>query len=174
MTWTAENSRSDEASKIRWELVPYMNGRCLDIGCGLYKVFPHFVGIDNGHHWGARGVDVKVDTAEKLPLIADESCDCVFSSHLLEHIDYEDVPDTLKEWMRVLKKGGHLCLYLPDEEEYPKVGEPGANTDHKWNVSYQKIVESMEKMECDWDLTDFQKRNQDDEYSIFFVFKKYG
>lgn len=172
MTWSLENSKNDESSKVRWELVPYMRGRALDLGCGPYKVFPHFTGVDNGHHWGMRGVDERVETAEKLSIFADESCDLTYSSHLLEHIPFESVPATLKEWMRVTKKGGYMALYLPDEDEYPKVGHPHANTDHKWNVSYDKVVEAMEKLECDWDLVDFQKRNQADEYSLFFVFKK--
>lgn len=169
--WSLENSKNDEASKIRWELVPYMHGRCIDIGCGPYKVFPHFIGCDNGHHWGMQGADVKLD-AEKLDLFADASVDLVFSSHLLEHIATDKVAPTLKEWMRVVKPGGHLVMYLPDEDEYPKVGHPHANPDHKFNVSYQVVVDAMERVPCGWDLIDFQKRNEGDEYSLFFVFKK--
>jgi len=176
MSWTLENSRGNESAKIRWELVPYMRGRALDLGCGPYKVFPHFIGVDNGHHDQAFGwknrADVLVDSCEKLTLIASESVDCVFSSHLLEHIDYEKVPAALTEWMRVLRKGGHLCLYVPDEDEYPKVGERGANPDHKWNVNYGKVVAALEKVECDWDMVEFEKRNQTDEYSLWFVVKK--
>jgi len=172
VTWQLEQSKNDEASKIRWELVPYMRGRALDIGCGAYKVFPHFVGVDNGHHWGNRGVDEMIKTAEDLGVFASESCDFVFSSHLLEHIEPTGVPKALSEWMRVLKKGGHMALYLPDEDEYPKVGEYGANTDHKWNVNYDRVVAAMETLDCDWDLIDFQKRNEKDEYSLYFVFKK--
>ena len=48
MTWSLENSKLDEAAKIRWELVPYMAGRALDLGCGAFKVFPHFIGVDSG------------------------------------------------------------------------------------------------------------------------------
>jgi hypothetical protein len=64
-----------------------------------------------------------------------------------------------------------LILYVPDEDEYPKVGEKGANPDHKWNVNYDKVVKYMEGVPRNWDLIDFQKRNQGDEYSLFFVFK---
>jgi predicted SAM-dependent methyltransferase len=176
MTWRIDGPQGNEAAKIRWELVPYMNGRCLDLGCGPFKAFPHFIGVDNGHHDNAFGwqnkADVLVDSCEKLSLFADESADMVFSSHLLEHIDYEKVPSALSEWMRVLRKGGHLCLYVPDEEEYPKVGEPGANPDHKWNVNYEKVVNAAESIPYGWDLIEFEKRNKTDEYSLFFVFKK--
>jgi len=170
MTWSLENSRNDESSKVRWELVPYMNGRCLDVGCGAYKVFPHFIGVDNGHHWGRTGVDIMTDAAD-LSLFASKSCDLVYSSHLLEHVPYETVPKVLSEWSRVTKQGGHMIFYLPDEDEYPKVGHKHANADHKWDVNYDKVVAAMEKVERGWDLADFQKRNADDEYSLFFVFR---
>ena len=172
MTWTSENSKANESSKIKWEAVPYFHGRVLDIGCGPFKCFPHWIGVDNGHEWGPDGVDVRVPSADKLDLFADETCDGVFSSHLLEHIPYEKVPETLIEWFRVLKRGGHLMLYLPDEDDYPKVGEPGSNLDHKWNVNYDRVVAAAEQAPCDWDLVDYQKRNDDDEYSLWFVFRK--
>jgi predicted SAM-dependent methyltransferase len=171
VTWKIDGPQGNEAAKIRWELVPYMNGRVLDLGCGPFKAFPHFTGVDNGHHWGLRGADIAVDTAEKLDVFASRSHDMVFSSHLLEHIKYESVPATLTEWCRVIKDGGHLALYLPDEDEYPKVGEAGANPDHKWNVSYDKVVAAMEAVPRSWDLVQFEKRNSNDEYSLYFVFK---
>jgi len=149
--------------------VEYTNGRGLDLGCGQFKAFPHFIGVDNGHHWGMKGVDVHVNTCEDLSLFASNSMDFVFSSHLLEHI--KDYKSALKEWMRVIKVGGYLILYLPDEDEYPKCGEVGANPDHKWNVNYDKVIEAMEET-CSWDLIRYEKRNQDREYSLFFVFEK--
>jgi len=132
MTWSLANSKNDESAKIRWELVPYLRGRCLDIGCGAYKVFPHFVGVDSGHHWGLQGVDVKSDASD-LSLFASQSCDTVYSSHLLEHVEYEKVPAMLIEWCRVAKQRGYLILYVPDEAQYPLVGSEFANQDHKWN-----------------------------------------
>ena len=46
MTWSVEAAKADQASQIRWETVPYFHGRVLDIGCGRYKTFPHFIGVD--------------------------------------------------------------------------------------------------------------------------------
>lgn len=172
MTWSLENSKNDESAKIRWELIPYMHGRALDLGCGPYKVFPHFIGVDNGHHWGHLGTDVPVDDAAKLDLFADASCDLAYSSHLLEHFKYEDVPAVLREWMRVVKPGGHLILYVPDEAQYPKCGTEFANPDHKWDVNYDKVITAMERVAGGWDLIDYQVRSERDEYSLFFVFKK--
>lgn len=169
MTWRETDPQGNEAAKIRWDLVEYTNGRGLDLGCGQFKAFPHFTGVDNGHHWGMKGVDVHVETCENLDLFANQSMDFVFSSHLLEHIT--NYKAALKEWLRVIKTDGYLILYVPDEDEYPKVGEKGANPDHKWNVNYDKVIEAMKEV-GGWDLVDYQKRNQDREYSLFFVFKK--
>ena len=171
MSWSLENSKNDESSKIRWELVPYMKGKCLDIGAGPYKVFPHFVGVDNGHHWG-HWDNVRVDCASDLSQFGSASWDLAYSSHLLEHFPYEKVPAVLKEWMRVTKIGGHLILYVPDENQYPKCGTEYANQDHKWDISFDKVLSAMEKLECGWDLVDYQVRSEADEYSLFFVFKK--
>lgn len=178
MTWRASDPQGNESAKIRWEIVQYTRGRGLDIGCGPAKQYPHWIGVDNRKDAFLYNIpinpDVVVETAEKLDLFASASLDFCFSSHLLEHIEYEKVPATLKEWMRVIKPKGFLVLYLPDEDEYPKVGEEGANPDHRWNVSYDRLLECMRKSGTDWDLIDFQKRNQDNEYSLYFVFRKVG
>lgn len=169
--WRNTDPQGNEAAKIKWELVPYMRGRALDLGCGPHKVFPHFKGVDNGKAFGIAGIDVPVETCERLAVVPDRSADCVFSSHLLEHIEFDSVPATLAEWCRVIMGGGYLILYLPDENEYPRVGCAGANPDHKWNVNYEKVIAAMETVQRDWDLIDFQKRNEGFEYSLFFVFK---
>ena len=168
--WSLENSKNNEAAKIRWECVPYFRGDILDIGCGPYKCFPHWVGLDNGHHWGTIGADLKCEATD-LGRFTSRSHDGVFSSHLLEHVRYEHVPETLREWCRVIKDGGHLMLYLPDEAQYPKVGDKWANHDHKWDVNYERVVAAMEQIERGWDLIEYQVRSETDEYSLWFVFK---
>ena len=178
MVWRAEDPPGNESGKIKWEIVKWTRGKGLDIGCGVHKTYPHFIGVDNKKDTVLFGQpinpDITVDTAEKLDLFASNSLEFCFSSHLLEHIPYERAPDTLKEWMRVIKSRGFLVLYLPDEDLYPKIGEPGANVDHQWNVNYDKVVEAMTESGCSWDLVDYQKRDQDREYSCFFVFQKVG
>lgn len=176
MTWKVTDPQGNESAKVRWDVVRYTRGKGLDVGCGPWKQFPHWIGVDNRKDTALFGQamdpDVTVESAEDLSLFSTESMDFVFSSHLLEHIEHEKVPATLKEWMRVTKLGGYVVLYLPDEDEYPKIGEPGVNPDHKWNVNYDRVVNAMRDT-C-WDLVEFQKRNQGTEYSLLFVFKKYG
>lgn len=178
MVWKADDPQGNESAKIRWEIVKYTRGRGLDIGCGPLKQFPHWIGVDNRKDANLFNIpinpDVVVNTAEDLSLFGSGSMDFCFSSHLLEHIEYESVPTTLREWMRVIKNRGYLVLYLPDQDEYPKVGEHGANPDHKWNVSYDVVIEAMKASRTSWDLIDFQKRNQGQEYSLYFVFQKVG
>lgn len=176
MSWKREDPQGNEAAKISWEIVKYTRGRGLDIGAGLYRTFPHFITVDNnidqvlfGHPMPRP--DLLVEDGGNLSILANESMDFVFSSHMLEHIEEDRLVKVLKEWMRVIKYEGYLVLYLPDADEYPKVGEAGANPDHKWNVTYNQVVALMGHVGA-WDLVDYQKRNATNEYSLFFVFQK--
>jgi ADP-heptose:LPS heptosyltransferase/predicted SAM-dependent methyltransferase len=177
MTWNILDPQCNEGGKIKWEIVQWTRGRGLELGCGIQKLYPHFIGVDNrkdaelfGHPINP---DIWVPTAERMEFFATGSMDFIFSSHLLEHIEPERVTGALKEWMRIIKPKGYLTLYLPDEAYYPKVGENGANPDHKWNVNYERVIQYMRGAGF-WDLVDFQQRCEGKEYSLFFVFQKHG
>lgn len=172
--WSPETSNGSESLKIKWDLVPYTRGTGLDLGCGSAKPFPHFIGVDNnidsklfGAEASARQLTVK--SCERLSIFADESMDFVFSSHLLEHI--ENYRGALAEWWRVLRVGGHLCLYLPHAEFYPNIGTPGSNPDHKHDFMPTDIMEAMRSVGF-WDLMENEDRNGGDEYSFFQVYRK--
>jgi predicted SAM-dependent methyltransferase len=70
-------------------------------------------------------VDIIADISKPLPF-RDESIDAVMASHSLEHLSYVIVPDVLKDWHRVLKKGGLIDIKVPNAEyafrEYLKGG----------------------------------------------------
>lgn len=169
--WRIDDPQGNEAAKIKYEIVPYTRGRGLDLGCGPSKAYAHFIGVDNltdTRLFGTRmQPDIVTPDCSDLSIFANESMDFVFSSHLLEHI--ADYKTAMAEWMRVIKIGGHLVMYLPDEDEYPKVGENGANPDHKWNVNYDRVIAAMPD---GFNLIRFEKRNGGNEYSLFFVFEK--
>jgi len=167
--WRPDDPQGNEAGKIKWELVEYTTGKGLDLGCGPFKTFNHFIGVDNGHHWGTNGIDVPVETCEDLSLFGNESVDFVFSSHLLEHI--VDTKATLEEWWRLIKVGGYLILYLPHKELYPNIGQPGANPDHKHDFMPEDITSIMEKF-GDLDIVRNETRGDGMEYSFFQVFQK--
>lgn len=57
-------------------------------------------------------VDVKCDVS-KLPF--ENGCvDEIYASHILEHFSHWKTLDVLKEWRRVLKKGGKAFIGVPD------------------------------------------------------------
>lgn len=173
--WSLETSNGNESAKCKYDIVPFTRGRGLDVGCGPFKAYKHFIGVDNGHHARAFGwpihPDVSVDNATDLSVFCNESMDFVFSSHLLEHI--EDPAKALAEWWRVLKIGGHLCLYLPHKDFYPNIGEYGANPDHKHDFMPDDIVKIMQQVGW-WDLLVNEDRNGDGEYSFLQVYQKYA
>jgi len=178
VVWRREDPQGNEAAKVKYDIVPYTRGRGLDLGCGPFKTFNHFIGVDNKHHhkrfgWQDFEPDVVVDTCERLDLFADKSMDFVFSSHLLEHIEHFE--DALREWWRVIKPGGHLVLYLPHRDFYPNIGQPGANPDHKHDFWPADIVEAMLRVasgESGWDLLENEERNEGREYSFFQVYRR--
>lgn len=173
MVWKLETSNGDESSKIKYEVLRYCN-RGLDIGCGPRKVWPHLTGIDNFTDTKLFGIrmrpDMAVADASRLPMFADGAFDTVFSSHTLEHI--VDFKAALREWWRLLSVGGHLTLYLPHRDLYPRIGQPGANPDHKHDFCNDDIVEAMREIAPDWTLLVNETRDKDDEYSFLQVFRR--
>jgi len=142
------------------------------LGSGRTKAFPHFVGIDINHEFGklshALRPEMSID-CQDLSIFSSESMDFVFSSHLLGHL--EDYRAVLKEWWRVVKPGGHLCLYLPHKDLHPNIGRPGANEHHKHDLLPSDIEQAMLKIGS-WDLVEDQVRDDEDEYSFFQVYKR--
>jgi ADP-heptose:LPS heptosyltransferase/predicted SAM-dependent methyltransferase len=174
MTWSNDPATNrafeqGESAKIRFELVPYTRGVGLELGCGPWRAFPHFIGIDVQAYRSELGPALVMDCSN-LATFSDEAFDFVYSSHLLEHLEH--TPAVLREWWRVIEVGGHLVLYLPHRELYPNIGEPGGNPDHKHDFRPEDIVATMRGVAPDWDLLECETRDQDDEYSFFQVFRK--
>jgi ADP-heptose:LPS heptosyltransferase len=173
VTWSNDPQRNrafdfGEAGKIRWEVVEYTKGVGLELGCGPVKLFPHFIGIDKQAFDPAHGPSLVMDCSSLH--WKDGLFDFIFSSHLLEHI--ADTRGALTEWMRVIKPGGFLVLYLPHRDFYPNMGEPGANEDHKHDFCPEDILEAMRAIAPDWDCVRNEERSKGDEYSFFQVFRK--
>lgn len=180
MVWRIEDRQGNESAKIKYDIVPYTRGRGLDLGCGMYKTYPHFIGLDNRKQWGhdlppadeyalRMNVDIDCDCSN-LDLFTSNSMDFVFSSHLLEHMS--DPKKVLTNWWRLIKPGGYLVLYLPHAEFYPKVGEPGANPDHKHDFLPDDILKIMKNVASGWDMAVNEDRNEGNEYSFLQVYEK--
>ena len=80
----------------------------LNLGCG-----PRNFGLDWDHIDGGDYSHLKSKDIFKLPY-EDESVSLIYSSHVIEYIDREEIKTLLTEWKRVLKQGGHLRLAVPD------------------------------------------------------------
>ena len=171
--WSKEHEQGAEVRKIVWELVPYMRGTCVDLGCGPYKAFPHFIGVDNCKDTELFGIQMKPNIradVTSLHMFASGYFDCVFSSHTLEHI--EDYKGALKEWWRLVKPGGYLILYLPHKDFYPNIGVEDANQDHKHDFIPSDILEAVKEIATGFDLLENSERNEGKEYSFFQVYQK--
>lgn len=171
MVWTAETSCGKESDKIAHLALFYTRGRCLDVGCGMSKVWPSVIGVDSGKAFGPHTEANLIADIENLDMFRDGSMDGVYSSHTLEHIvDYKGV---LKKWWTFIKPGGFLTLYLPHKNLYPNIGQPGSNPDHKHDFLPSDIIEAMREIATGgYMLLENEERAKGNEYSFFQVFQK--
>ena len=173
MVWRIDDPQGDEAGKVKYEIVQYTRGKGIDVGCGPKKAFPHFIGVDSCKDTELFNIEIKPDVvckdAADLDFIDDGTLDFVFSSHLLEHI--EDYHAALTNWWDKLKAGGHLVLYLPHCDLYPRIGTPGSNPDHKHDFDEVAIRLAMNDI-GGWELLVEEVRDQAMEYSFLVVYRK--
>jgi predicted SAM-dependent methyltransferase len=112
-----------ETSICRHITAPYCQGNGVDLGSGGDPVVPWSIQVDlpedafvsYGH---VHDVGVPIQwrgSATDLPF-KDATLDFVYSSHLLE--DFKDWVPVLREWLRVLKLGGHLIIMVPDHAAF--------------------------------------------------------
>lgn len=121
---------ADSRFATRWFL-----GNGIDVGGGgdslaLYKEFFPL----------ARNIfvyDQQHGDAQLLANVLDESFDFLYSSHCLEHM--RDAAEALRNWVRVVKPGGHLVIQVPDEDLYEQGQWPSIfNGDHKITFTIAK------------------------------------
>lgn len=109
----------------RLAVLPYCrSGKGIDVGCGHRKSHENCIGVDIlakgsvGEIGCVKGKQIQADicaSGDHLDMFKDEELDFVVSRHNLEH--YVDTIKTLREWSRVLKKGGILATVLPDDRK---------------------------------------------------------
>jgi predicted SAM-dependent methyltransferase len=112
------SKKTSETSKCRASLAPYCLGDGIDIGFGGDPIVPHAICMDMFQAYAQYETHVQHlhGDAKDLHWFQDNSLDFIYSSHVLE--DFHDTRAILDEWLRVLKPGGNLVLYLPDEQTY--------------------------------------------------------
>lgn len=79
----------------------------LNLSCGN-DIRKGYINIDLYNQKADLSCDVR-----KLPY-KDGTIDEIFASHIIEHFNYYEAKEVLKEWKRVLKKGGKLIIETPD------------------------------------------------------------
>lgn len=104
----------------------------IDIGAGedfLGQYSEFFPLMRSCKHW-----DLRDGNAEILETVEDQAYNFVYSSHCLEHI--QNPRNAIKNWLRVLRRGGHLIVIVPDEDMYEQGVFPSTwNNDHKWTFT---------------------------------------
>lgn len=112
-----------ETSFARGRLMPYCQGIGLDIGFGGDPIVPWAICLDRSE--GSRGrASFKgfnfpthlPANADALPWFKDGVLDFVYSSHCLE--DFKDTVKVCQEWLRVIKPGGNLIIFCPNQQTY--------------------------------------------------------
>lgn len=96
-------------TKVKLVRNKQLQNRSLEIGSGGNRI-PGFETIDikPGEH-----IDYVLDASKPLPFDND-TFELVYASHILEHIPWYKVEDTIREWMRILKPHGRLEIWVPD------------------------------------------------------------
>lgn len=120
----------------------YFIGKGIDIGAGndsIANYFHFFPFMKQISSW-----DLQNGDAQFMKGVQDEEFDFVHSSHCLEHLN--DPYEGIQNWWRILKKGGHLIITVPDEDLYEQGQFPSTfNSDHKWTFTIYKKTSWCEK-----------------------------
>lgn len=88
----------------------------INLGCGN-DIKPGYINVDKYNNTGI--VDHQWDLSDLK--VEDESIDEIYTSHVFEHIEINDVYPVLEEWERALRPGGELIMRLPNLETEVKI-----------------------------------------------------
>jgi predicted SAM-dependent methyltransferase len=137
-----------ETSVCRERLKKFCFGDGLDLGFGGDPIIPSAITVDMNIPYAEVGCSPQHlhGDARNLCWFKDGVLDYVYSSHLLEDFPEGETGLVLTEWMRVIKPGGFLILYCPDEQKYRehcRLTGQGYNEAHKvsrFSLDYVKQV----------------------------------
>lgn len=98
-------------AKSQWRKLEQRNQIKLELGSGAK------LGINGWTTVDLYGSDINYDLKRGIPL-PDSTVDVIYSSHLLEHMQYRDLLTFLQECRRVLKHDGIFSVCVPDSRQY--------------------------------------------------------
>jgi glycosyltransferase involved in cell wall biosynthesis len=130
-------------------LLPIVEGKGLDIGCGSSKITPDTIGVDlvakgvavgefGGAASGISNADIKA-SGDNLHMFEDNSLDYIVARHNIEH--YSNPMRTLREWHRVLKPSGKVGITTPDES---RINSMFLDMTHKHAFSREMMKDMLE------------------------------
>ena len=88
--------------------------KLLNVGCGPYPK-PEFINLD--YTWNPN-IDICWDITRKPYPLESGSLEGIYTEHCLEHIEFKDMKENLKEFYRLLRPGGVVRIVMPDGEIY--------------------------------------------------------
>ena len=143
--WHVLNQRNKERDILR----PLCGGKGADIGCGSSKISPNCIGIDltekgqigkYGSEKNKSSVSDYKSSGDNLFMFKDNELDFIVAKHNLEH--YSSPMKTLKEWKRVLKKGGKIGVIVPDDRYVESIK---LDPTHKFSFDLDSLEELFRK-----------------------------
>ena len=153
-----------------------MDPKLLNIGCGA-RLNLEWLNIDIAP---ANSSVRKVDIKKELPF-PDNSFEVVYHSHVLEHLNHDDVANFTKEIYRVLIPSGIHRIVIPDLETLVKsylnalnaarVGSP--NSDLLYNWSIIMLLDQMVREQSGGKMFEFIKEKSSSEKDILIGSYKY-
>ncbi len=118
-TSTPLNTSSESAESLVERTDPRRRGRHVDagplklnLGCGD-KILPGYTNVDVAPTRRGLRPDVICDLHD-LAAFAENCADEILAVHVVEHFWRWEVVDVLREWLRVLKRGGMMVLECPN------------------------------------------------------------
>jgi ubiquinone/menaquinone biosynthesis C-methylase UbiE len=94
--------------------------RCLEIGPGN-KPIKGFETFNLGKTLQTDGgTSTYVGDARNMNMFLDHTFDIVYASHIIEHIQWYQIEDTIKEWARIIKPNGILEVWTVDSYKIAK------------------------------------------------------
>jgi SAM-dependent methyltransferase len=95
----------------RWNLRRFQKAvdRKLEIGPGPTRI----AGFETINVIFGLNVDYVWDATTRMPFSSDTFA-LIYASHILEHVPWYQTAGVLKEWVRILRPGGSLEIWVPD------------------------------------------------------------
>jgi predicted SAM-dependent methyltransferase len=166
-----------ETSKHRALVIGYCHGNGLDLGSAGDPIKPEAIQVEREDHYcpyfDQKHPPQLMGDASNLVWFRDGVLDFVYSSHLIEDYSSDEQRTVIREWCRVIKKGGHLVILAPEKERWALAlfkGQP-PNLAHKHEPSIGELTGIINGI-GGWQVLEDRFCDGDD-YSLFFVARKF-